>query len=193
MLSFPVSNLQSGGNCPGKRPDTVLPAGSCSSRPGCCLQNSPRHSWSPGPHCSIPVRTWKASPSPRVACWKGRDGRSEHKNPPAPTAGAAAGLPGLGFALVEPLRSQEAKTTPLGAAAPQLWPPPTHPPAGSDGDKPPVTLLISLCLSLLTISSRTSPSPLISLEDKDRATSCDSYCFRPSLCKNPSLFYLFMH
>lgn len=39
----------------------------------------------------------------------------------------------------------------------------------------PSTLLISLCLSLLTISSSTSPSPLISLEDKHRTTRREDY------------------
>lgn len=52
----------------------------------------------------------------------------------------------------------------------------THPPTGSScWCQVPTTLLISLCLSLLTISSSTSPSPLISLEDKDRPTSCEGY------------------
>lgn len=176
----------------------VPPAGSCSSRPGCCLQNSPRHGWSPGPHCSIPVRTWKASPSPRVACWKGRDRPSEHglpedKNPPAPTRWGRCRAARAWFCPSGATQVPGGENNASGCSSPSAVAPPALPPAVSDGDEPPVTLLISLCLSLLTISSRTSPSPLISLEDKDRPMSCDSYCFRPSLCKTPSLFYLFMH
>lgn len=60
---------------------------------------------------------------------------------------------------------QGGNTTPLGAAAV-----PSHS-CSSCWWPVPTTLLISLCLSLLTISSSTSPSPLMSLQDKQRPRS----------------------
>lgn len=90
-----------------------------------------RHDWCLNGHGSIPVLTWKASPSPRVACCKGRDmgahsiacpRMKDHQHPPP---GAPMELPGLSLPRYSQWGPQGGKTTPLGAAAPQLHPP-TH-------------------------------------------------------------------
>lgn len=111
------------------------------------------------PHCSIPVLTWKASPSPRVACCKGDTALSTPcPGPPAPPwgPGGAARAQPVPRVETQPLWVQQLCPATLWSSC--WWPVPT-------------TLLISLCLSLLTISSSTSPSPLMSLQDKQRPRS----------------------
>lgn len=173
-LSFPVSNLQSGWKPPlWRHPDAVLSpwSGDRGSRLG-WHQQQDRLLAMAGAHCSIPVLTWKASPSPRVACCKGRD-----------TGAHSTTCPRMKDHQHPPVWSCQGSVCPGGVpreARQGLWVQPgsccTHPPTSSScWRQVPTTLLISLCLSLLTISSNTSPSPLISLEDKHRPTSHEGY------------------
>lgn len=94
------------------------------------------------------------------------------EGPAAPTCRGPCGAARARFALME-------VSGVLKEVRQHLWvqqlPSCAHPPTAHADSKFPSTLLISLCLSLLTISSSTSPSPLISLENKHRPMSCEGY------------------
>lgn len=146
---------------PGKRTDAVLPAGPAHQCTRICARSrsGPRHSYSTG-SLQHPRSHLEGQPIPTGGLLEGERWALRAQPSPGPktTALAGWGLCGAArtsFALVE-----------------LVWPPKRqNNPAIS-----PSTLLISLCLSLLTISSSTSPSPLISLEDKHRTTSVRTIC-----------------
>lgn len=165
LLPFPVNNLRSGWK---------LPQGSFLTR--CCL-----HGPGTGAQAGLAPAAGRAPhslqhPRPRLEgqpvppggllqreghgrsqnCWP-EDERPTSTHPWGPHRAARAP-----FALVESVESPEKKDNTSGC---------THPPRR----QVPATLLISLCLSLLTISSSTSPSPLMSLEDKCKVTSREGY------------------
>lgn len=145
---------------PGKRTDAVLPAGPAHQCTRICARSrsGPRHSYSTG-SLQHPRSHLEGQPIPTGGLLEGERWALRAQPSPGPktTALAGWGLCGAArtsFALVE-----------------LVWPPKRqNNPAIS-----PSTLLISLCLSLLTISSSTSPSPLISLEDKHRTTRREDY------------------